>query len=301
VTDPRRAVILGVVLIVTANLMGGLAYPMQKLALRGLPPVTLMLVRNLVGVALMMALVAFRGTDWKRWDRRDFVRVFVLGTFAYGLPMLLGIVGVGMSTASNGSILVLLEPAVIVVIAWLCLKERVSAVKLLAVAFGLAGAVTIVLEDASLDELFGGEHLAGNAILALHGVLWGVYTPFIKPIVARRDPIGISALTLAFAIPPFVPLAALEWSKWQLDAAGVEALAWGVGLGVFSSFGATLLWLISLRFLSASTTAPFVFLQPLAGIGAGMMFLGEGLTPASITGAILIAIGVVLATRRGGE
>lgn len=278
-----------------------MTYPGQKLALRGVPPVTLMLVRNTVGLLAMGVLLACLRIGYGTYTRRDFARVALLGFFAYGLPMLLGIIGVGLSSASNASILVLLEPAVIVVIAWLFLREHVSFLKVLAIACGLAGAVTIVLEDSSVADLFGGEHLAGNAILALHGVLWGLYTPFIKTLAERQNALGIAALTLAFAIPPFLPFAAIEWRTWQLDATAYEGLAWAGALGIFSSFGATALWIGALRYLSASTTAPFVFVQPLTGVWAGVVFLDERLTPAALVGGALIGLAVLLVTRRGAR
>lgn len=285
-------------LIVAANVISGLNYPTQKLALRGVPPVTLLLVRNVVGLVPMVLLLRHRRVGFGTYTRADFTRVFLLGVFAYGLPMLLGIVGVGLSTASNASILVLLEPPVIVVIAWLFLRERVSGRAIAAVALGLAGAITIVLEGASTVDLLGGEHLVGNAILALHGILWGLYTPFVKSLAERQDPFGIAGLTLVSSTLPFVPFAALEWPAWTLDSAAFAGLGWAVVIGLFSSFGATVLWIGSLRYLAASTTAPFVFLQPLTGVCAGALFLDERLTPAALVGAVLIGGAVVLVTHR---
>jgi drug/metabolite transporter (DMT)-like permease len=43
--------------------------------------------------------------------------------------------------------------------------------------------------------------------------------------------------------------------------------------------------------------APFVFLQPLAGVIAGNLVFGEVLSPAAVAGAVLIACGVLLVIR----
>lgn len=287
---------LALAAIVGANVLGGVSYPAQKIALEGLPPATVTLLRNLVALVILFVLVRRRG-PLVRWEPRDLARAAAIGIFAFALPMWLGIVGVelaGETGASNASILILLEPVTIVVLAGFCLGERITGVRMLGVALGLAGALVIVLQGASFAELLAGEQLSGNLILALHGILWGLYTPLAKPLSARRDALDLCLRVSAVGVLALLPLALREHAQWSHGPALFPALGWTLALGLFISFGGTWLWLWALAHLDASRVAGFVFLQPLAGVLVGVGLLGERLSTATLAGAALIVAGVAL-------
>ena len=147
----RRGAVLCIVL---ANVLGGVSYPAQKAALAGLPPATVCLLRNCVGMLALYACVRWRrgrGATPQPWTLADNQRVLALGLLAFALPLWLGIVGVervsssGSSGASNASILILLEPVTIVAIAAFVLGESVVFAKLASLALVLVVALAIVL------------------------------------------------------------------------------------------------------------------------------------------------------------
>jgi drug/metabolite transporter (DMT)-like permease len=280
--------------IVFANVLGGVSYPWQKLALAGLPPATLTCLRNAIALLALAWLARSPLASLRRWGRADLRRTLLLGTLAFALPLWLGIVGVERSSAANASILILLEPVTIVAIAWLCLGERVGPAKLSCLVLGLAGALCIVLEESELGELFGGERFLGNALLALHGALWGCYTPLAKPLVERHDPLQVCLLATLASMLFLVPAALLEAREWQAGPELAGALFWTVVLGLGVSFLGTVLWLLALRHIPAKNVAGFVFLQPLAGVLTGVLFLGESLSGAGLVGGLLIVLGVAV-------
>ncbi|HEX6882754.1 MAG TPA: DMT family transporter [Planctomycetota bacterium] len=288
---------LAILSIVLANVLGGVAYPVQKLALEGLPPATVGFLRNAVALLpLYLVLRARRraGAERPRWTGAEKVRVLLLGTVAYALPMWLGIVGVELASAANASILILLEPVTIVAIAWLVLGERVGPLKVLGLVLGLMGALAIVSEGASLRALWAGEAFLGNLLLALHGILWGCHTPLALPLSRRHDAFDLCLRATLLSLLVLGPAALLEAAAWSAGPTLLPALGWTLGLGLFVSFGATVLWLAALRHLQAATVAGFIFLQPLSGVLVGILFLGERLSPAALTGGTLIVVGVAL-------
>lgn len=284
---------LAIVAIALANLLGGSTYLAQKIALEGLPPATVTLLRTVIAMVCMVVWVMFTGGFRFGFTRGEKIRMAVLGVVAFALPTLLGIVGLRWSTAGNGSILILLEPGAILVFSFLLLGEHIRRLQVLGVLIGLAGAGAIVLEDAALADLFVAEHARGNLILALHGLLWGLYSPLVKPLAMKHRPIDITFVSMVFGLLLLVPAALFETDAWVAGPHLAEALWWTLGLGVLGSFAAVLLWNWSLVHLRSSTVAPFVFLQPLAGVLAGHFVLGEVLSEATLLGGTLIAVGVV--------
>ncbi len=284
-----------VVAIAVSNVLGGVSYLWQKLALVGLPPITVILLRNIVALVAMAIMLAVSGNLRWPYDRQATWRLFIVGNVAFALPMVLGIVGVQWSTASNGSILILLEPASILFFSWLLLREFIHRLQVLGILVGLVGALLVVTETAPLEGLFTGQHLWGNVILASHGVLWGLYSPLIKPLLdTYGKPIQLTFASMLLACVSLVPAALFEHDQWQTGPHLAEALWWTLCLGLVVSFAATLLWNVSLTKLRSSTVAPFVFLQPLAGVLAGWFVLDETLTAEALVGGAVIGVGVAL-------
>jgi drug/metabolite transporter (DMT)-like permease len=297
---------LGILCIALANVIGGTSYLGQKLALQGLPPATVILTRNLIAIACMapwvwMAGRARRarpapsddGTPRTAGWRADLPRVLLAGNLGYAAPLLLGIIGLRHSTSGNGSILILLEPPSIVLFSWLLLRERIRPLQVAGLLLGLLGALRIVTEQAPLAGLLQGEYAQGNLVLALHGVLWGLYSPLMLPVVRRRGALDATFASMLAALALLVPAALLETGAWQAGPALWPALGWTLALGVVASFLGTVLWSASLAVLDASAVAPFVFLQPLAGVLAGHLVLDERLTPDALVGGLVIGVGVL--------
>jgi len=283
--------------IMVANIIGGSTYLAQALALKGLPPATVIALRNLIAMACIWAWARGSGGLQLSFTGREHRRLATLGIVAYAAPLLLGIVGLRWSTSGNASILILLEPVSIVVFAWLLLRERIGAAKALGLGVGLAGALLIVLEApdaANPTALLSADHLRGNLILAAHGILWGLYSPMMSPLVAQRRSVDVTFASMAWAMLLLAPAALIEAPEWHAGPELARALGWTLALGAIASFGGTVLWVWSLRSLSPATVAPFVFLQPLAGVLAGHLVLDERVSANALLGGALIAGGVLL-------
>ena len=282
-----------VVFIVLANLLGGLTYLAQDQALTGLPFATITFGRNLVALLLMAAWMQRTGGITWRYPRADFLRLTLLGIVAYALPLLLGTLGTEWSTPANGSILILLEPCAILVFARLLLGEHVRRLQMLGISFGFAGGLFIVLNDAPVDSLLEGQHFRGNLLLALHAVLWGLYSPLMKPLAMRYRAMDVTFMSMVLAQVLLIPAMLVESDSWGNSPQLMPALWWTLALGLGGSFAATLLWTASLKHLKASTVAPFVFLQPVAGVLGAALWLDKPVTSAALLGGALIAGGVV--------
>ncbi len=292
---------LAILAIVLANTLAGGSYLAQKLALEGLPPATITLLRTLVALVAMGIWIRVRGGLSLDYTRREVARLFLLGNLSFAGPLLLGNYGVELSTATNGSILVLLEPGTILILSWWLLGENVRGRQIAGVGVGLVGALFVVLEDASALGLLAREHLTGNVLLAVHGILWGTYTPIARPLLVRHSPLDVTFLSMVFSLVVILPASLIESGEWHAGPALASSLAWTVALGLFASWLATFLWNYAVHFLEGKTVATFVFLQPVAGATVAWLVLGEALSRQAWIGAVLIASGVLLAVYGAGR
>jgi drug/metabolite transporter (DMT)-like permease len=64
--------------------------------------------------------------------------------------------------------------------------------------------------------------------------------------------------------------------------------------GVLVAFASYLVWFWLLTKYYAARLSVLTFMSPLFGVAAGVIFLGERLTPAFVASALLVAAGIVL-------
>ncbi|MFT5287505.1 MAG: drug/metabolite transporter (DMT)-like permease [Planctomycetota bacterium] len=285
--------------ILIANILGGTSYLVQKLALEGLPPSTITFGRNLVAVVVMWIWARSRGHIQFKSTKREHGLMLVLGTLCFAAPMLLGVIGIRYSTAANGSILILLEPGVILLMSWWLLRERATWIQMVGVVIGLIGALVIVLKDAPIDGLMAEEHLSGNLILILHGVMWGCYTPVSRLLSRTKGVTEITLISMMYAMVLLVPSMLFEIPEWHAGPHLWPAIFWTVVLGVLVSWLGTYLWNFSASQLASRTIAPFVFVQPVAGAGIAWLVLNEMPSAGVWIGTGIIVVGVLLVMRGG--
>ena len=288
--------------ILVAQAIGGSTPALTKLALAGVGPWTLVVIRQLLGLAFLVVFIrASTGhirpqirAAFHAFDRRDWMLLLLLSWAGFALPQLLGAIGVGMSTATNGALLSPLEPiGILVGGAWL-LGERLGKARLAAVVVALVGA-TMIVSQGGIDPTAG--DLRGDALMASGHLAWAIYTLAAKALVERHGPGRIAFLAVAFSPWPLVPLAVSE--PFSLEAA-LPALGWIALLAFLATSVASYAWNRALRDVSAGTMAMFIFLQPLWGLLLGRL-LGEPVGAVALAGAGLIIAGTTLGALRGAD
>jgi drug/metabolite transporter (DMT)-like permease len=287
--DVRRALAIAVV----ANLVGGASYALTKIALGGLTETTVIVVRTVVALAVLLPMARGRLAPLLRARGADRRHLLAVGVIGYALPLVLGSYGLRRSTATNAALLIGTEPLGVVLLSAFVLHEVLTRARLIALALGIVGATVLVTNGIPFVTVTYAAHPVGDVLLVAHGFAWSVYTVAAKRLLARYDPIAVSAGSLLVALPCLLAPAAIEASTFAWDTTRLApALAAAVTLGLVVSAGMTVLWNRALRHLDASRMAGLIFLQPLTGMLLGVALLGEPVTPYALLGSALILVGV---------
>ncbi len=288
-SEVRRAVAIAIV----ANFVGGTSYALTKVALDGLTETTIIVVRTVVALAVLVPVARGHLVPLLRARGGDRLRLFAMAVLGYALPLVLGSYGVRRSTATNAALLIGTEPLGVVLLGAVVLGEAITRARLTALALGIVGATVLVTNGIPFVTVTYAPHPVGDTLLVMHGFAWAIYTVAAKGLLARYDPLGVSAASLLVALPFLSAAAAIEARAFDWDAARlVPSLAAAVTLGLVVSAGMTVLWNRALRHLDASRMAGFIFLQPLTGMLIGVAFLHEPVTFYALIGSALILVGV---------
>ena len=267
-----------------AFVLWGSQYVISKIALRTVPPVTLLALRYLVSVPALFIVLRLRHalTPIKKGD---WPILFAIGFTGYFASFCLQMLGINRLTGSVSSLLGAMNPIFIPILAALFLHERITPAKIACVALSMAGVVVIVGVDGTVD--------ASGALLMLASVfLWSTASIIIRRVSGRYDPMQIALIAILCALPFTV-----GWSLIELQSAPcsftLESVLAVLYMGVLGTAVTHSLWNYSLRVMDASFCSMFYPMQPLVSSILGVLFLHEAVTPGFVIGALMICCGIV--------
>lgn len=269
-----------------AFVLWGSQYVISKIALRTVPPVTLLALRYLVSVPALFIVLRLRHalTPIKKGD---WPILFAIGFTGYFASFCLQMLGINRLTGSVSSLLGAMNPIFIPILAAFFLHERITPAKIACVALSMAGVVVIVGVDGTVD--------AAGALLMLASVfLWSTASIIIRRVSGRYDPMQIALIAILCALP-FTG----GWSLIELQSAPcsftLESVLAVLYMGVLGTAVTHSLWNYSLRVMDASFCSMFYPMQPLVSSILGVLFLHEAVTPGFVIGALMICCGIVAA------
>jgi drug/metabolite transporter (DMT)-like permease len=277
--------------LILASALWAVATVISKKLLASVSPITFLIIQLAPSVSVLWILVLAKGVRPVQW--RALLPLVLIGWLNPGLSYTLSMLGLTRTTASVATLLWAAEPALIVGMASLVLREPLTG-RLIAVTATAACGVLLV----SGVVVDGGSVAAdeyGTALI-LGGVLCcALYTVLSRRAASAVDPLLTAALQLTMG---------LVWAAaiWPLELRGdpvehVLALSQGDLVGGAVSglmYYAAAFWfyLKGLRSVRASVAGGFLNLTPVFGIATAYVFLGERLTQRQWVGAATILLSV---------
>lgn len=283
-------------LVLVANFLGGSAYFATAYALKEFSPAQAAFWRTFFAAVLFLPLAA-RGLRRENIAAEDWLRMAAVGVLGYAAPLIVGNMGQDLSSATNASLLVAVEPISVIFLSAFFLGEALTRPKVISLVLSLLGSAMIVLQGIPFWNAQITPHFKGDALLFFHGFLWSLYTVIGKPVLRNVDPLTFTAITTVLALGPLAWVA----GPWPFGLATAPlappTLAAVAYLAVFSTFLGTLTWNKALQIIPASQLANFIFLQPLVGTLSGVFLLKDDFTLWSASGGGLILLGLYFSAK----
>jgi drug/metabolite transporter (DMT)-like permease len=281
------------VMLVVLGLIWGVTWPVMKIALNEIPPLTMRGTAAVLGaVTYYMLCVVMRRS----------LRIPSLKVWAHVLVgSLLNIVAFSLfsafaqlaATTSRVAILAYTMPIWAVLLAWWFLGERPNRVQVLALLLCAIGLAILIYPLAA-----NGIPLGILFALAV-GVCWAGGTVYLKWAHIDADQMGVGSWQMTIAAVILVAATLLfdgrHFGGVHLD--GYLATAW---TGIASNGVAYALWFTIIRRLPAVTASLGVLTSPVVGVIGSFLMLGEVPTVADMIGFALIFVAsvCVLLTRQ---
>jgi drug/metabolite transporter (DMT)-like permease len=269
-------------------------YPLTKIGLGSIPPITFISARSLIAALFLLAVLRIRGvripTDAKAWKLFAFQQ-----TINSTIPFLMITWAQQYVAAAPTVVLASTTPIFAFLITWgITRHEPATLLKLAGAILGLAGTAAII----GLDSLGGlGSDVFAEIVILLATISFACATIFGLRL-SGYDPMVVAAGSLLFGGLLLLPLALIVDHPWTLRPTP-EALVATATMGIFSSAFGLMLFYICLTRLGTLTTNAQGYLRIPIGVGLSVLLLGETVPPNLALGLLLVMAGVAAMTIPG--
>ena len=279
----------------------GLAWPVGRLLATNLPPVSIAAIRYAIVVPVLFAILWFREGSFKI-ERSWIPTLVVMGILNTTLYQIFFLYGVKYAAASDDSLVIGIGPVLIAVIASFVLKERLTGIKILGFASGLAGIITISILSPNTQVL---DRPLGVTLVFGGATAYALYTVILRRFIAanranshgsQQSSLSILSWISLFGWIFLIPLSLLE-APWTYN--------WNAGswlgilyLAILSTVIGYFLYIEGVSKIGAGRSAIFGNLVPVFGVLTSFLVLNENLSPWTAVSFLLILAGVLLVNRR---
>lgn len=261
-------------------------------------PLGLVMLRISGALLLFWALSFFSKKE--PLEKGDFKKMMLLALFGVAVNQAFFIYGLSLTKPINSAIIMVSNPIAVMLFTIIVFKERLTALKLTGLGFGVIGAVTLLLFKAHTFAI-GSETIAGDLMTLVNSLSWAVFVVMAKPYMQKYQTVTVMKWIFLFGfiyICPFgMPdLLQVDWNS--LSSHTLFAMAFVV---VATTFLAYLLNTYALKALSSSVVSMYIYLQPFLATIIAIWLGKDELTPLKVVSGILIISGVYLAGRKPKE
>ena len=281
-------------MLVALGLIWGITWPVMKIALNEIPPLSMRGTAAIFGAATYYLMSVFMRRSLRVPSPKAWAHVLVASLLNVVAFSLFSAFAQLTATTSRVAILAYTMPIWAVLLAWVFLGERpsrVQATALLLCATGLAILIyPLTTHGVPLGIVFA---------LAV-GVCWAGGTVYLKWAQIEADQMGVGSWQLTIAAILLVAAMLLFDGRPHFGATHVDSVLATLWTGIASSGIAYALWFTIIRRLPAVTASLGVLTSPVIGVIGSFFILGEVPTTADMIGfaLIFVASACVLLTRQ---
>lgn len=195
-------------------------------------------------------------------DRKDYLRLGVCALFGVAANMLCFFNGLALTSPINASVIMTINPVLVLLFSIIIAKETVGIYRVLGIALGMTGAILQILDPFGLSKEMAGVNWRGDLFILFNAASYAIYLVLVKPLMAKYHPLTVVKWTFIFGLVMVLPFGFTELveAPWQSITPSI-ALKLGFVV-IATTFIAYLLNAWTLRYVSSSVVGSYIYLQP---------------------------------------
>jgi drug/metabolite transporter (DMT)-like permease len=281
------------ILLLALSLVWGGSFFYMAVALRGFPPLTIVLARVALAAAALLIAARLMRLPLPR-TREAWLACAGMGLLNNALPFSLIVfaqtqIASGLAAVVNAS-----TPIFAVLCAhWLTRDEKLTTNRAAGALTGLAGVA--ILAGPAMWAPGPGAELLGIALCLLACLSYGLSGVWSRRVTrAGLRPLSAAAGQCVASTLMMLPVALVLERPWQIAAPPIEAVAALLALGLVATGLAYALFYALLAGAGATNAMLVTLLVPVTALLLGALVLHEALLPRHLVGMAVIAVGLLV-------
>lgn len=260
---------------------------------------------RVLGATLLFWLVSMF-TKIERVAKKDLFYLAICAVFGVTINQLCFFHGLSRSSAINSGIIMTLNPILVAIMAIFILKEKANSIKLIGIVLGAGGAIFLALQSNGKD----GSTLLGDVLLFINAASYAVYLIMVKPIMQKYKALTVTTWVFTFGAIYVLLFPGTIMDLSKTDFSIITTDSWfRIGFVIVGvTFMTYLLTMYAMKFVSATVTSTYIYLQPVLVILFAYLFYQFGwsadntksITAIKLVWMLVIFLGVYLVVRSEG-
>jgi drug/metabolite transporter (DMT)-like permease len=270
-------------------LLWGSTVAVAKLLLKELNNLQLLLFISLIAALCLFIIVIFQKKleIIKTYNFKDYFHFAFMGFVGIFLYHIFLLAAITYAPVQEAFIVNYTWPIWVVIFAAIILKEKISAIKIIAIILGFIGVYIVITKGDFLS--FSTINVKGDLFALAGAVSYGIFSVIGKKnnreiVTSMMFYYGFSFIYCLIATLGFSSIPTLTFYE-------IIGIVW---MGVFAGGLAFVFWFMALRYRDTAEMSNIVFLTPFISLIYIYLLIGEQILISSILGLFLIIIGIYL-------
>lgn len=262
------------------------------LLLNGLTPAGIFAIRFFIAY-IGLVIISHKRMFCK--NLKDELLVVLLGLFGGSMYFLTENMSLNYTTTTNTSLIVCSCPLFSTLLICFFFKTKLTKSQILGDVFAFLGMAIVVLNGQFVLHLSPiGDMLAFGACLC-----WAFYSLIMRLLVSNYSSVFITRKVFGYGLLTIIPWFLFRPEDSPVNVDFTNPLLWGniLFLSLVASLTCYSLWTVCLKRLGVIAATNYVYINPIATVGAAVVILNEQITIWFILGSLFILAGLWLHNR----
>ncbi|RLF39206.1 MAG: EamA/RhaT family transporter [Thermoplasmata archaeon] len=265
----------------------GFAFPLIKLGLRELSPISLTILR--LSLVSIVFLVLFLVISPSKLRLQDIPYIFLLGFIGIVLYHLCLNYGETQVSAGAASLIIATIPIFVVIFAALFLHEKITSHILLGILLSMSGVTILSITGKKLEI----EYLSGAIAILFSAMVGAGYTILGKKLLQRYTAFSLTGYAFILGSVTLLPMINNDFITEVINLSTIGWIA-VLSLVFFPTVIAYVFWYKALEMKPASEISVYLYFTPVISTILGIIMFNEPITPFYLLGGFLVILGLIL-------
>ena len=229
-------------------------------------------------------------------EGKDLPKLALCALFGIAINQLMFFKGLNYTNPINAAVIMTSTPILVLIMAAVLIKERITKTKALGIGIGLVGTLLILMVGKKLS--FSSNTFLGDLMVWVNASSYGVYLVLVSPFMKKYHPLTVIKWVFLFGLIQVLPFGfneftQIEWTKFPPN------IIWAVVFVVVGlSFFAYAFNTLALKYVSPSVVSTYIYLQPVLASVFAIALGKDSLDMIKVASAVLICTGVYLVSKK---